>query len=109
MKGRRRRVWRWFIRTARGSMGKRKHYVAVDPSVPVRHFGYHGRFEADGRLAGLVRGASGDGIHGRVFEVHASGQSARHQAGLDCQWQLMSYGLLRGAFRAPDELCPLRS
>ena len=30
---------------------------------------------------------------------------------LDCQWiwQLMSYGLLRGAFRPGDEVCPLRS
>ena len=30
---------------------------------------------------------------------------------LDCQWiqQLMSYGLLRGAFRPDDEVCPLRS
>ena len=30
---------------------------------------------------------------------------------LDCRWiwQLMSYGLLRGAFRPGDELCPLRS
>ena len=24
-------------------------------------------------------------------------------------WQLMSYGLLRGAFRPGDEVCPLRS
>ena len=30
---------------------------------------------------------------------------------LDCQWiwQLMSYGLLRGAFRPADAVCPLRS
>ena len=30
---------------------------------------------------------------------------------LDCQWiwQLMSYGLLRGAFRPGDAVCPLRS
>ena len=29
----------------------------------------------------------------------------------DCQWiqQLMRYGLLSGAFRAPDALCPMRS
>ena len=30
---------------------------------------------------------------------------------LDCRWiwQLMSYGLLRGAFRPGGEVCPLRS
>ena len=30
---------------------------------------------------------------------------------LDCQWiwQLISYGLLRGAFRPGDAVCPLRS
>ena len=37
--------------------------------------------------------------------------SGRKSDVLDCQWvrQLMSYGLLRGAFRAPDALCPIRS
>ena len=52
-------------------VGKRKHYVAVDPSrFECSAFRLvHGRFEADGRLAGLVRGqASGDGIHGRVLD-----------------------------------------
>ena len=51
------------------------------------------------------------------FEVHLVNPRATKQVSgrksdvLDCQWirQLMSYGLLRGAFRAPDALCPMRS
>ena len=37
--------------------------------------------------------------------------SGRKSDVLDCQWiqQLTSYGLLRGAFRPHDEVCPLRS
>lgn len=37
--------------------------------------------------------------------------SGRKSDVLDCQWlqQLMSYGLLKGAFRPPDEVCVLRS
>ena len=37
--------------------------------------------------------------------------SGRKSDVLDCQWirQLMSHGLLRGAFRAPDAICPLRA
>jgi transposase len=51
------------------------------------------------------------------FEVHLV--NARHVKGvpgrksdvLDCQWlqQLMSFGLLRGAFRPADEVCALRA
>ena len=51
------------------------------------------------------------------FEVHLVNPRATKQVSgrksdvLDCQWirQLMSYGLLRGAFRSPDALCPMRS
>ena len=51
------------------------------------------------------------------FEVYLVNPKATKQMSgrksdvLDCQWirQLMSYGLLRSAFRAPDALCPLRS
>ena len=37
--------------------------------------------------------------------------AARKSDVLDCQWiwQLLSYGLLRGAFRPGDAICPLRS
>jgi len=51
------------------------------------------------------------------FEVHLV--NARHVRSvpgrksdvLDCQWlqQLMSYGLLRGGFRPPEEVCALRA
>jgi transposase len=51
------------------------------------------------------------------FEVHLVNPRATKQVSgrksdvLDCQWlqQLMSYGLLKGAFRPPDEVCVLRS
>ena len=114
-------------------VGKRKHYVAVDPSRfedPVRHFG---SFTRD--LESMAEWLLGCGVAQvamestgvywiPVFEVldqaglevhlvnpRATKQvSGRKSDVLDCQWirQLMSYGLLRGAFRAPDALCPLR-
>jgi transposase len=51
------------------------------------------------------------------FEVHlvnpraAKQVSGRKSDVLDCQWlwQLMSYGLLKGAFRPADPICELRS
>ena len=115
-------------------VGKRKHYVAVDPSrfeEPVRHFG---TFTRD--LEAMAEWLSGCGVRQvamestgvywiPVFElleragleVHLVNPRATKQVSgrksdvLDCQWirQLMSYGLLRGAFRTPDELCPMRS
>ena len=115
-------------------VGKRKHYVAVDPSRfedPVRHFG---TFTRD--LEAMAEWLSGCGVRQvamestgvywiPVFElleragleVHLVNPRATKQVSgrksdvLDCQWirQLMSYGLLRGAFRTPDELCPMRS
>ena len=81
-------------------------------------------------MARRARGsASGDGVHGGVldpvfevldragFEVHLVNPRATKQVSgrksdvLDRQWirQLMSFGLLRGAFRAPDALCPMGS
>ena len=52
----------------------------------------------------------------RGFEVllvnarHVRGVSGRKSDVLDCQWlqQLLSYGLLRGAFRPHDHMCELR-
>ena len=49
-----------------------------------------------------------------VFLVNArqvKNVSGRKSDVLDCQWlqQLMSYGLLHGAFRPPDEVCVLRA
>ncbi|HKV12795.1 MAG TPA: IS110 family transposase [Thermoanaerobaculia bacterium] len=51
------------------------------------------------------------------FEVHlvnahhVKGVPGRKSDVLDCQWlqQLMSFGLLRGAFRPADEICALRA
>ena len=42
---------------------------------------------------------------------HVKNVSGRKSDVLDCQWlqQLMSYGLLRGAFRPADGVCALRS
>ena len=115
-------------------VGKRKHYVAVDPSrfeSPVRHFGsFTGDLKqmADWLASCGVKQVAMEstGVYWiPVFEVldragfevplvnpRATKQvSGRKSDVLDCQWirQLMSYGLLRGAFRAPDKLCPLRS
>ena len=115
-------------------VGKRKHYVAVDGSRferPVRHFG---TFTCD--LEAIAEWLSSCGVRQVAmestgvywipllelldragFEVHLVNPRATKQVSgrksdvLDCQWirQLMSYGLLRGAFRAADELCPMRS
>ena len=51
------------------------------------------------------------------FEVHLVNARATKQVSgrksdvMDCQWirQLMSHGLLRGAYRVPDEVCALRA
>ena len=115
-------------------VGKRKHYVAVDPSRferPVRNFS---SFTCD--LEAMASWLQECGVRQvalestgvywiPVFEVldragfevylvnpkETKQVSGRKSDVLDCQWirQLMSYGLLRGAFRPPDELCPLRS
>lgn len=45
-----------------------------------------------------------------VHARHVKGVSGRKSDVLDCQWlqRLLSYGLLRGAFRPQDEMCELR-
>ena len=115
-------------------VGKRKHYVAVDPSrfeAPVRNFGtFTGDLEAmaEWLAACGVRQVAMEStgvywvpvfevLDRAGFEVHLVNPRATKQVSgrksdvLDCQWvrQLMSYGLLRGAFRVPDALCPMRS
>ena len=115
-------------------VGKRKHYVAVDPSRfedPVRNFGtFTGDLEAMAEWLGAcgIRQVAMEStgvywipvfevLDRAGFEVHLVNPRATKQVSgrksdvLDCQWirQLMSYGLLRGAFRAPDALCPMRS
>ena len=115
-------------------IGKDTHYVAVDPdrcADPVRSFD---AFTPD--LEEMAAWLSSCGV-GKVamestsvywipvyevldragFEVMlvpprmTKQISGRKSDVLDCQWirQLLSYGLLRGAFRPHDGVCPLRS
>ena len=115
-------------------IGKKAHYVGVDPErfdEPVRNFG---TCTADLRAMAEFLGSCGvrtvameatgvywippfEVLERAGFEVHLVNPRATKQVDgrksdvLDCQWirQLMSHGLLRGAFRAPDAICPLRS
>ena len=115
-------------------IGKRSHYVAVDPErfdEPVRSFGTFTRDLT--AMAAWLRSCGVDVVAMEAtgvywipvfevlersgFEVHLVNPRATKQVSgrksdvMDCQWirQLMGHGLLRGAFRAPDEICPLRA
>ena len=115
-------------------IGKDRHFVAVDPartSDPVRAFD---GFTRD--LQAMAEWLSSCGVKTvamestsvywiPVYEVleragfevllvppRMTKQIAGRKSDvLDCQWiwQLLSYGLLRGAFRPGDAVCPLRS
>lgn len=115
-------------------IGSASHYVAVPPDrddEPVREFA---SFTADlHRLADWLAACGVDTVamestgvywiplfellQARGFTVllvnarHVKNVSGRKSDVLDCQWlqQLMTYGLLRGAFRPADEVCALRS
>lgn len=115
-------------------IGSASHFVAVPPDrddEPVREFR---SFTADlEALAQWLRACGVDvvamestGVYwiplyelleSRGFIVHlvnarhVKNVSGRKSDVLDCQWlqQLMSYGLLSGAFRPTDEICVLRS
>jgi len=115
-------------------IGKSKHYVAVDPArtdQPVRAFE---SFTEDlERMAEWLRDCEvkvvaleSTGVYWipayevlerAGFELHlVNPRSTKQISGrksdvLDCQWlrQLMSYGLLKGAFRPSDEICVLRA
>jgi transposase len=115
-------------------IGSASHYVAVPPDrddEPVREFP---SFTADlHRLADWLHECGVDtvamestGVYwiplyelldARGFTVllvnarHVKNVSGRKSDVLDCQWlqQLMSYGLLRGAFRPANQVCALRS
>ena len=115
-------------------IGSAAHFVAVPPDrddQPVREFP---SFTADlHRLADWLAACGVDtvamestGVYwiplyelldARGFTVllvnarHVKNVSGRKSDVLDCQWlqQLMSYGLLRGAFRPADQVCALRS
>jgi len=115
-------------------IGSREHWVAVDPDQddePVRCFS---TFSDDlYALADWLKSlnveivameATGvywiplyEVLDARGLQVHIVNSRATRQVSgrksdvLDCQWiwQLMSYGLLRGAFRPTDQVCVLRS
>jgi transposase len=115
-------------------VGGSRHYVAVDPGrsdEPVRSFGtFTDELEAMGRWLAecgvRIVAMESTGVYWipvyevlerMGFEVHLVNPRATKQVSgrksdvLDCQWiwQLMSYGLLKGAFRPADEVCELRS
>jgi transposase len=115
-------------------VGSAAHYVAVPPDrddEPVREFA---SFTADLHcLADWLEACGVDTVamestgvywialyellEARGFTVllvnarHVKNVSGRKSDVLDCQWlqQLMSYGLLRGAFRPAEQVCALRS
>lgn len=115
-------------------IGSAAHYVAVPPDrddEPVREFPC---FTADlHALADWLTACGVDTVamestgvywiplyellESRGFTVllvnarHVKNVSGRKSDVLDCQWlqQLMTYGLLSGAFRPTDEMCALRS
>ena len=115
-------------------IGSATHFVAVPPDrddEPVREFA---SFTADlHRLADWLDACGVDTVamestgvywialyellEARGFTVllvnarHVKNVSDRKSDVLDCQWlqQLMSFGLLRGAFRPADQVCVLRS
>ena len=115
-------------------VGKREHYGAVQEGAeerPVRRFGsFTDELQA---MAAWLKSCAVDvvameatGVYWiPVFEVLeragfqvylVDARATKQVSGcksdvLDCQWirQLMSYGLLRGAFRPLDETCVLRS
>ena len=115
-------------------IGSAAHFVAVPPErddQPVREFA---SFTADlHRLADWLEACGVDTVamestgvywiplyellQSRGFTVllvnarHVKNVSGRKSDVLDCQWlqQLMSFGLLRGAFRPAEQVCVLRS
>ncbi len=115
-------------------IGKDVHYVAVDPDrfpEPVRSFGGF-----TGNLPGMAEWLSSRRVGKVAMEpapvywipacevLERAGCGAlpgppgmrrripgRRSDVLDCQWirKLLAHGLLRGAFRPGDHICPLRS
>lgn len=114
-------------------IGSREHWVAVDPDHEdaVRRFtSFQDDLEALAEwlksLAVSVVAMEATGVYwiplyellgSKGFEVHLVNSRATRQVTgrksdvLDCQWirQLMTYGLLRGAFRPAQEVCALRA
>ncbi len=115
-------------------IGSREHWVAVDPECceePVRCFSaftdsLYALADWLQSLGVEIVAMEATGVYwiplfevldARGFHVHLVNSRATRQVSgrksdvLDCQWiwQLMSYGLLKGAFRPADPVCHLRS
>jgi transposase len=115
-------------------VGSREHWVAIDPArcaEPVRRFeAFTDALEAladwltQMHIKTVAMEATGvywiplfELLERRGFDVYLVNSRATRQVSgrksdvLDCQWiwQLMSYGLLRGAFRPSDAICALRA
>ena len=115
-------------------IGSREHWVAVDPDrceQPVRcftSFTHDLNAMADWLdslgVKAVAMEATGvywiplfEVLDARGFDVHLVNSRATRQVSgrksdvLDCQWiwQLMTYGLLRGAFRPADPVCVVRA
>lgn len=115
-------------------IGSGSHFVAVPPDRDEQSVREFASFTAD--LEALADWLSACGVdtvamestgvywialfellESRGFTVllvnarHVKNVSGRKSDVLDCQWlqQLMTYGLLRGAFRPADEICVLRA
>jgi len=115
-------------------VGSKEHWVAVDPGQDDEPVHCFSAFSDDlYALADWLKSldvevvameATGvywiplyEVLDARGFQVHIVNARATRQVSgrksdvLDCQWiwQLMSHGLLRGAFRPADQVCVLRS
>lgn len=115
-------------------IGGSSHWVAIDPERddrPVRQFEAHtsaleamadwlvqrGVLQVAMEATGVYWIPVYELLEGRGLEVSLVDTRATRQVSgrksdvLDCQWiwQLMSCGLLRGAFRPPDDVCVLRA
>lgn len=115
-------------------IGGKEHFVAVDPDecdTPVRGFGCFtedletmGQWLLECGVTAVAMESTGvywipvyELLERMGLEVHlVDSRASRNISGrksdvLDCQWlwQLMSYGLLRSAFRPADDVCELRA
>ena len=115
-------------------LGKARHYVAVPEGADERVVRSFGSFTDELQaMAAWLRSCGVDtvameatgvywipvfevldraGLEVHLVDARATKQvSGRKSDVLDCQWirELMSYGLLKGAFRPSDETCVLRS
>ena len=115
-------------------VGKSSHYVAVDEAAAERPVRTFGSFTEDlEEMAAWLLSCGVDivaleatgvywiplfevldraGLEVQLVDARATKQvSGRKSDVLDCQWirELMSFGLLKGAFRPADRICELRS